>query len=88
MSDNDDKKTGAEKILEMLREAGVSTESLEEKKHAFWDTQVRHEIHSNIDMVDLLHVVDSHSSFPTGTAHASCGAIAATRRTDCPQQET
>jgi hypothetical protein len=24
----------------MLREAGVSTKSLEEKKHAFWDTQV------------------------------------------------
>lgn len=27
-------------ILEMLREAGVSTKDLEEKKHAFWDTQV------------------------------------------------
>lgn len=38
--DNHEKKTGAEKILEMLKEAGVSTESLEEKKHAFWDTQV------------------------------------------------
>jgi glycylpeptide N-tetradecanoyltransferase len=25
--------------LEMLREAGVSTESLEDKAHAFWDTQ-------------------------------------------------
>jgi hypothetical protein len=36
-----DKKTGAERILEMLREAGVSTENLKEKKHAFWDTQVR-----------------------------------------------
>jgi ABC-type oligopeptide transport system ATPase subunit len=36
-----DEKTGAEKILEMLRQAGVSTENLEEKKHAFWDTQVR-----------------------------------------------
>mmetsp|Transcript_87588 Transcript_87588/g.252916 ORF Transcript_87588/g.252916 Transcript_87588/m.252916 type:complete len:421 (-) Transcript_87588:28-1290(-) len=26
-------------ILEMLKEAGVSTKDLEEKKHAFWDTQ-------------------------------------------------
>lgn len=32
---------GAEKILELLKSAGVSTENLEEKKHAFWDTQVR-----------------------------------------------
>jgi glycylpeptide N-tetradecanoyltransferase len=28
-------------ILEMLKQAGVSTEDLEQKKHAFWDTQVR-----------------------------------------------
>ena len=35
----DDKAT-VNSILEMLREAGVSTKDLEEKKHAFWDTQV------------------------------------------------
>jgi hypothetical protein len=28
-------------ILQMLKQAGVSTEDLEQKKHAFWDTQVR-----------------------------------------------
>ncbi|KAG7353238.1 myristoyl-CoA:protein N-myristoyltransferase [Nitzschia inconspicua] len=38
-SDDDEKKSGAEKILDMLRQAGVSTENLDEKKHAFWDTQ-------------------------------------------------
>lgn len=37
----DDNKQAAEDILKMLREAGVSTESLVEKSHAFWDTQVR-----------------------------------------------
>jgi hypothetical protein len=41
----DDQKTGAERILEMLRQAGVSTENLEEKKHPFWDTQVRAQVH-------------------------------------------
>lgn len=35
--DVDDK---AKQIIEMLREAGVSTENIEDKKHAFWDTQV------------------------------------------------
>ena len=43
MSSNDEiaeKNKAADNILEMLREAGVSTESLEEKRHAFWDTQV------------------------------------------------
>lgn len=34
-----DDKTTVNSILEMLREAGVSTRDLEEKKHAFWDTQ-------------------------------------------------
>lgn len=38
--DEDSKKT-TDAILEMLREAGVSTESLEDTRHAFWDTQVR-----------------------------------------------
>jgi hypothetical protein len=38
--DKEDKNKTADAILEMLREAGVSTKSLEEKKHAFWDTQV------------------------------------------------
>ena len=32
-------------ILAMLKQAGVSTEDLEQKKHAFWDTQVRAEGH-------------------------------------------
>jgi len=50
--DEDDTKTGENGgavintetmngILEMLKHAGVSTEDLEQKKHAFWDTQVR-----------------------------------------------
>ena len=39
-NDERDKNKASESILEMLREAGVSTESLEEKRHAFWDTQV------------------------------------------------
>jgi hypothetical protein len=30
-------------ILEMLKQAGVSTNDLEQKKHAFWDTQVRYQ---------------------------------------------
>ncbi len=36
-----DNNKAAEDILKMLREAGVSTEGLVEKSHAFWDTQVR-----------------------------------------------
>ena len=43
MSSNDEtpeKNKTAEDILKMLREAGVSTESLVEKSHSFWDTQV------------------------------------------------
>lgn len=43
MSSNDEiveTKKAADNILEMLKEAGVSTESLVEKRHAFWDTQV------------------------------------------------
>jgi hypothetical protein len=39
-SNEDDRKRTADGILEMLREAGVSTADLEDKKHAFWDTQV------------------------------------------------
>jgi len=42
MSSNDEiveKKKAADNILEMLKEAGVSTDSLVEKRHAFWDTQ-------------------------------------------------
>ena len=39
-SDTADKNKAADDILKMLREAGVSTESLVEKSHAFWDTQV------------------------------------------------
>lgn len=35
---SDEKMNG---ILEMLKQAGVSAEDLEQKKHAFWDTQVR-----------------------------------------------
>lgn len=34
-------KRAADGILEMLREAGVSTKDLEDTRHAFWDTQVR-----------------------------------------------
>ena len=41
MSSNDEKVDKAkEDILKMLREAGVSTESLVDTSHAFWDTQV------------------------------------------------
>ncbi|CAJ1951130.1 unnamed protein product [Cylindrotheca closterium] len=40
MEDNDeDKNKTASTIIEMLKEAGVSTHSLEEKEHKFWDTQ-------------------------------------------------
>lgn len=38
--DDEEKQKTADAILEMLRDAGVSTKNLEEKKHAFWDTQV------------------------------------------------
>lgn len=38
-NNGDDRKRAADGILEMLREAGVSTADLEDKKHAFWDTQ-------------------------------------------------
>mmetsp|Transcript_9163 Transcript_9163/g.14699 ORF Transcript_9163/g.14699 Transcript_9163/m.14699 type:complete len:428 (-) Transcript_9163:70-1353(-) len=37
--ENDDKSKTTNAILDMLREAGVSTKSLEDTKHAFWDTQ-------------------------------------------------
>ena len=43
MSSNDkdaEKKKADDDIIKMLREAGVSTESLVDKNHAFWDTQV------------------------------------------------
>ena len=40
-NNNNDKSKTTSAILDMLREAGVSTKSLEETKHAFWDTQVR-----------------------------------------------
>jgi hypothetical protein len=40
--ENDDKAKATNAILDMLREAGVSTESLEDTKHAFWDTQVQY----------------------------------------------
>lgn len=39
--DNVDKNKATDDILKMLKEAGVSTESLVDKSHAFWDTQVR-----------------------------------------------
>mmetsp|Transcript_37542 Transcript_37542/g.91071 ORF Transcript_37542/g.91071 Transcript_37542/m.91071 type:complete len:416 (-) Transcript_37542:40-1287(-) len=40
MADNDDDKNKtASAIIEMLKEAGVSTHSLEQKEHKFWDTQ-------------------------------------------------
>jgi hypothetical protein len=39
--EEEEKKQAAEAILQMLREAGVSTENLEgDRKHPFWDTQV------------------------------------------------
>jgi len=37
--DNVDKNKAADGIIKMLKEAGVSAESLVEKSHAFWDTQ-------------------------------------------------
>ena len=43
MSSNDgsgEKNKNADNILQILEEAGVATESLVEKRHAFWDTQV------------------------------------------------
>jgi hypothetical protein len=39
-AENVEKKKADDDIIKMLREAGVSTESLVEKSHAFWDTQV------------------------------------------------
>lgn len=36
----DDKVKTTDEILKMLKEAGVSAESLVDKSHAFWDTQV------------------------------------------------
>ena len=41
----EEKKKTADAILDMLREAGVSTRDLEDKKHAFWDTQVCRSCH-------------------------------------------
>jgi hypothetical protein len=38
--EEEDKSKTANAILEMLKEAGVSTNNVEDKKHAFWDTQV------------------------------------------------
>jgi len=38
-SDDADKNKTADDILKMLKEAGVSAESLVDKSHAFWDTQ-------------------------------------------------
>jgi predicted transcriptional regulator len=38
--EEEDKSKTANAILEMLKEAGVSTKNVEDKKHAFWDTQV------------------------------------------------
>lgn len=38
-AENVEKKKADDDIIKMLREAGVSTESLVEKSHAFWDTQ-------------------------------------------------
>lgn len=41
-NDNEDEKNKtAAAIIEMLKDAGVSTHDLEEKEHKFWDTQVR-----------------------------------------------
>lgn len=38
----EDKQRTANAIIEMLKQSGVSTTKiLEEKRHAFWDTQVR-----------------------------------------------
>jgi hypothetical protein len=45
MSDDnneDERNETTEEIMDMLKEAGVSTQSLEDnKEHKFWDTQVR-----------------------------------------------
>ena len=44
MSSNDEivpvEEKNKNKVLQMLEEAGVSTESLVEESHPFWDTQV------------------------------------------------
>ena len=43
MSSNDEivpAEKNKNKVLQMLEEAGVSTESLVEESHPFWDTQV------------------------------------------------
>ena len=37
----DDKNKTASAIIEMLKDAGVSTSSLEDEDHKFWNTQVR-----------------------------------------------
>jgi hypothetical protein len=38
---DDEKNKTAAAIIEMLKDAGVSTSNLEETEHKFWDTQVR-----------------------------------------------
>ena len=39
--EEENKNKTADAILEMLKEAGVNPRKIEDKKHAFWDTQVR-----------------------------------------------
>jgi hypothetical protein len=40
--DNNEEETfEAHGIIDMLKEAGVTTQCLEDKEHKFWDTQVR-----------------------------------------------
>lgn len=47
---DDDRNKTAAAIIDMLKEAGVSTQSLEDKEHKFWDTQVSEMLLSSISL--------------------------------------
>ena len=71
----DDNKQAAEDILKMLREAGVSTESLVEKSHAFWDTQVRNALDERFAWCFVTFrcsILTLLSSFRNGVLHPNC----------------
>ena len=74
MSD-DNNKQAAEDILKMLREAGVSTESLVEKSHAFWDTQVRNALDEPFAwcfVASRSRILTSTFSVRNGVLHPNC----------------
>ena len=78
MSSNDEivpAEKNKNKVLQMLEEAGVSTESLVEESHPFWDTQVSSVttvwIILFILILNLLHI-NSHAHTHIQTILFSC----------------